>query len=87
MFCEEAVINLSGEETVHIRVFGEFLENGYFSICVILQVLMMPFILLPYCLMSLRGSIRTAMTLLVLTMIPRYTLAKEPSPRKSVSLY
>lgn len=63
MLGQETVVYLGGEKTIDVGVFGELFKNGHFPICVQEGILMMALILLPYCLMSFKGSMRTAITL------------------------
>jgi hypothetical protein len=84
---EEAVEDAGGEEVVDVGRLGEFLEDGDLAVCVGAGVLMMVLILLPYCLISFRGSSLTATTRCVFTITPLYTFANEPSPRKSLYWY
>jgi len=67
---EEAVEDAGGEEVVQIGRLSQFFEDGDFAVWIRGEVLMMVLILLPYCLMSLRGRRRMATTRWFLTMTP-----------------
>lgn len=70
VLCEEAVEDAGGEEVVQIWRFSQLLEDGDLAVWIGGGVLMMVLILLPYCLMSLRGRRRMATTRWFFTMTP-----------------
>lgn len=70
MLCKKAVKNASCEDIVNIWSFSELFKNSYFPTFVMLKILMICFILLPYCLMSFKERSLTAITLWLFTMTP-----------------